>query len=179
MIFRVDDVSTNTDFNELAKMSKAIYEFYPDAKIWYGVTLFSRHSPLGSVYPDPPFKNNDNKYFYDVDQFRTNYYLHDGKVISHGLIHIDHSRLGYDGQEMSILSSCRYLKTDTFMPPFGLWDTSTKIICKINGINLIEGDDWKSTEFNEFDPSHEKWYFHAWRYDAKAFAEKIQPKALA
>jgi hypothetical protein len=84
-------------------------------------------------------------------------------VASHGLIHLDHSRVGYDAQEMNILTSCNLLKTNMFIPPFNRYNEDTVKICEKNGIELLVGG-WKSLKFNEYDPEHEKWYLHPWEW---------------
>lgn len=175
IIFRIDDVSANTDMESLKRMIFCIKESF-NARIILGVNLFSRYSPGGSVYPDVPFKNKSNSYFYDVNRFRCDFEFIDNDIelASHGLFHSDHSKLHRDAQEMSILSSCRFLNSSFFIPPFNRYNETTEDICISHGIKLLKMEDgWKSLEHNEFDLAHTLWYFHPWRWTANSFKDKI------
>lgn len=179
MIFRIDDVSHNTDLRELSKIVKIIMSRFPKAEIWYCVNPISRKSSDGAVYPGAPFKNREKLFFYNVSasfgdetlwKLRTS-----GRIVSHGLLHADHTKLQYDAQEMSIVSSCNLLSTLTFVPPFNRWNAITESVCRINGIRLVKSDDegWKSLEHADFDASQELWYFHPWRWNAVSFKKAI------
>ena len=75
---------------------------------------------------------------------------------------------------MSIITSCKFLETDIFVPPFTSYNEDTKSICESNGIRLcVESDGWKSLESEKFDPKHPLWFFHSWRYNPKTFSELI------
>ena len=172
IIFRCDDVNPNTDLVELGKMYSYITENF-DSEFWSVVSLFGRESGEGSVYPGVPFKDKDNGFFYDVNSFisKACYY---GKVVSHGLLHADHSRLQFDAQEMSIVASCRYLGTDVFVPPFNRYNSSTESVCNMNGIRLVKyTEGWRCLDHEKFDPNHKLWYFHPWRFNLKTLMEKL------
>lgn len=175
--FRVDDVSSNTNMYELREMCIFIRKEF-DADIFLGVTIFSKYSQDGAVYPDAPFKDKPLQYFWDVNQAKHDFSGMYGDIASHGLFHVDHSQLQYDAQEMSIVSSCKYLETNMFIPPFNRFNQATEAVCRINGIKLLKLDDgWKSLEFNDFDESHDLWYFHPWRWTPETLKEKLcQPK---
>jgi hypothetical protein len=126
------------------------------------------------VYPGNPFKDKDNPFFYDVTQCKTDISDSLGTIASHGLFHADHSRLQYDAQEMSIVGSCKFLGCNIFIPPFNRFNQTTESVCRINGINLVKLDDgWKSLEYNDFDPTHDRWYFHPWRFALETLKEKL------
>ena len=93
------------------------------------------------------------------------------KVASHGLYHIDHSKVSRQTQEMSIIGSCAYLKTDKFVPPFNKFNKETSDICFDNGIQMCASTAWKNLEFEKFDPLRELWYFHSWRWTPKQLKE--------
>lgn len=170
LTFRIDDVSANTNMASLAKMCEFLKTEF-DANIILGVTLFAKRCDDGSVYPNPPFKDKPNSFFYFVDKLLSTqpeicqHCTQLGLIASHGLLHVDHSKMSLETQELSILTSCNYLNTRIFIPPFNKWDENTKIICDRNDIRLITmHEGWKSLEYNDFNPDHKFWYFHPWKY---------------
>lgn len=167
LIFRNDDVTSNTNPLDLQRVYGAIHTTFPDAEIWSCLTLFCQRNNRGSVYQDVPFKSKDTNWFYqNADAFMTYKPLSKlFKVASHGLYHIDHSKVSRETQEMSIVGSCSYLKTDRFVPPFNRYNQDTLDICFDNNIKIIP-EGWKSLEHEEFDPTHKLWYFHSWRWTA-------------
>ena len=182
LTFRIDDVSSNTDFIELRKMVAYLKSNF-ECNIWACVTTFSRHAAEGSVYPDPPFKDMNRGEFYRVGQYLepNNFRLGFAETVSHGLFHIDHSQFQYDAQEMSIVTSCRLLGAVIFVPPFNRWNDATAAVCRHNGIRLVKSveEGWRSLEHEEFESSHKLWYFHPWRFDVDSFKDKIKSKSLA
>lgn len=182
MIFRIDDVSQNTDMEELAAIVQIINDTYPGSEIWYCVNPICRSSFDGSVYPGVPFKGRDKLFFYNVNsvfsdermwKLRTT-----GRIVSHGLLHSDHSKLQYDAQEMSIVTSCNLLATNTFVPPFNYFNEATESVCRINKIKLIRSEEegWESLEYEKFDPTWGLWYFHPWRFNAESFKAALNGK---
>lgn len=174
MIIRDDDVSFNTDKKKIASMYGVIHTMYPNAEVWTGITLFAQNNFKGSVYTEIPFKDKDTEWFYrNADSFMDSYRHPMCKVVSHGLYHIDHSKVSRGVQEMSIIGSCSYLKTKIFVPPFGRVNQNTKDICFDNGITLGHDETWKSLEHNQFDSKHERWYFHSWRMTVNQLKDKL------
>lgn len=172
-ILRVDDVGSNTDMKELSEMLRAYRLRVPNGKIWLAVSMLSKANTIGSVYPDPPFKHKEKEYFYNVNSMIRDFDL-DGEIVSHGLVHADHSKLQYDAQEMSIVTSCNFLGTKIFVPPFNRYNEATEGVCRINKIDLVKVQDgWKSLDYNEFNMNHKKWYFHPWKYAASTFKKVI------
>ena len=184
LFFRNDDINPNTDIPKLIKCYRVIRELYPKAEIYSCITLFAKDHAGGSVYPNVPFKDNPTEWFYGIDR-GTKWNWQDihvpwfGTIVSHGLFHTDHSKLSKDAQEMSIIASCSFLKTKTFMPPYGRQNEDTIRICRDNNIQLILNVEWKSLEFNKFDPSHKHWYFHSWRYTPEKLREALSVSACA
>lgn len=165
IVFRDDDISANTDFDNMEGCYKVIKELFPDSAIISGVNIISRGNKNGSVYPNPPFKKNKVDWFYNVDKFIQVEDLPKTIIASHGLIHVDHSRINHDAQEMSILSSCSMLGTKIFIPPFNKFNEDTLKICEDNKIEiLLTSHGWRSLEYNKFDKNLSKWYFHSWRF---------------
>ncbi|MBX4189766.1 hypothetical protein KW791_00490 [Candidatus Parcubacteria bacterium] len=166
MIVRVDDVSPNTNMADLNKSAEFMHEVL-GAEIWYCVNLFSKLSIYGSVYPDLPMRNRDLKYFMDVDRIMRDFAFPEYvKKVSHGLIHSDHGKMSDGAQELSIVTSCRFLGADTFVTPFTSWNEATERICEKNRITLINGQGWKSLESEPFSIDHDKWFFHPWRMNS-------------
>ena len=172
IVFRNDDVSASTNVERMSDGYEVIREFFPEAEIWSAVSLFCKENKIGSVYPGVPFKDKPQKWFYGVDGFVTMKHDVKHRVVSHGLLHIDHSKASYDVQEMSIITSCNYLKTNIFVPPFNRFNLDTEIICKDNNIFLVgKEENWINLESNIFNPNHKYHYYHSWRLDADKLKE--------
>lgn len=171
VIIRCDDVSPNTNMNELNRMYLAALE--AGCEFWSVVSIFGKHTDDGSVYPDAPFKDRAREFFYDVDRL-TPRLFYPGRVVSHGLLHVDHSQLQFDAQEMSIVTSCNYLGADTFVPPFNRYNDATAAVCRMNKINLVRYEEgWRCLDREDFDPTHKLWYFHPWRFNSESFRDKL------
>lgn len=177
LIFRVDDVSVNTDIRTLLRMANSLEKEFPGSEMWWCINIFCKTAPSGSVYPDLPLRGRDKEYFAEVDRMLPITHIRNGyvKFVSHGLFHADHGQLSFDAQLFSIVSSCRILKTDIFVPPFTNWNSETERVCSQNKIRLVRGreEGWKSLESEPFDPAHDKWFFHAWRFTFDSFKEKF------
>jgi len=166
MILRDDDINYNTDFYRLYYQYQTILEIFPTCELWASLTIFSKQNTIGTVYPEVPFKDKPTKWFYNIDRVLDRFHiLPRVKICSHGLFHCDHAKLPKNVQEMSILGSCNFLATKVFVPPFNRFNDDTIDICQENGIELIGKDGWLNFEYERFDPTHEKWYFHSWRWD--------------
>ena len=182
VVIRNDDVSMASDFDDIDKIYSIIREKIPNAEIWTAVTVFSQ-GEYGSIYEDLPLVGKTKSFLYDVDRawltLGKNAKEFDdglGKIVSHGLIHIDHTRLSYDATLMSMLVSCRMLNTRVFVPPFGRINGNVMQVAVEHNIEIEASfplGRWKSIEFNDFDPKHEKWYFHSWRFTPDSFGRKI------
>ena len=173
MIFRIDDVNPSTNLEELSRITNFISFYYPDAEIWNCVSLLGKHNTLGAVYPDPPFKDRSARFFYGVDSVLKPLTLN-GKIVSHGLLHFDHSEASYETQELSILTSCNILQSSKFVPPFNRYNYDTEKICLENGIDLVKVESgWVNLDFHDFNEIDEFFYFHPWRHTADDFIKKI------
>lgn len=174
LIFRNDDVSPSTDLDNLYPFYETIARIFPESRIISAVSLFGKWNEKQTVYPDLPLKDKDIEYFYKANRFlhRHNHVI--GDIASHGLFHAKHSHLSKDAQEMSILSSCHFLNTKKFVAPFNDYNGNTIDICADNKIELVNHKyEWKSLEFNKFNPTHKYWYFHSWRFSLEQFKEKL------
>lgn len=178
MIIRNDDVSANTV--DLKQVYDIINSKYPSCTIYSCTSVLSKDSMRGSVYPDLPLKDKPLDYFFNVDRVKSakSFIEHDFpnvSIVSHGLWHFDHTSVDSQLKKASIISSCRLLYTNIFVPPFNKWDEEMQLICESNGIQMIKSDldGWKSFEHNNFDPEHELWYFHSWRWDSQKLKEYL------
>lgn len=174
IIFRDDDICSNTRFDDLDKIYGLIHTSFPNAEIWACMTVFSQRNYAGSVYSEIPFKNKDINWFYKkADSILENQPISPlFKVASHGLYHIDHSKVSRQTQEMSILGSCFYLKSKKFVPPFNKFNQDTLDICFDNDIEIVTNG-WKSLEHEKFNPEHKLWYFHSWRFNLDNIKEVL------
>jgi len=179
LLIRNDDVSMASRIWELLDMYKIIKEKIPNAIIWSAVTVFSkgRAGPVNPKATHGESRNFADEFYYDVDDAWRYHKGFGDKIVSHGLFHIDHTHLDYKAVEMSILGSCKYLKTDVFVPPYGYINDNIIAICKKHSIKVehpYPSSGWLSLELNKFNPKHEKWYFHSWRYSVKDFKEALE-----
>lgn len=177
LVIRNDDVSSNT--GELKQVYDVINSKL-DCTILSCTTVLSKNAFSGAVYPDLPLIDKPIEYFFDVDAAK--YYGsgieedYDNLIVaSHGLWHFDHTKVDSQLKKASIISSCRLLEADIFVPPFNKWDEEMELICTSNGIQMIKSQDegWKSFEHNKFDPTHKLWYFHSWRWDSQRLKEYL------
>jgi hypothetical protein len=164
LIIRNDDVNPSTNPSKLGEIYGAIHAVLPDAEIWSCITVFGGKNPKGSVYADVPFKDKDVNWFYKhTDCVMPDYRYPLFKVASHGLFHIDHSKVSRETQEMSIIGSCSFLKSKIFVPPFNRFNQDTLDICFDNDIQCVPNG-WLSMDCEPFDATHRQWYMHSWRW---------------
>jgi len=184
MIWAFHDVSPNTKVPKLLRMIGTIEDCFPGTEILCAITLFAGRSNTGSLYPEMPIGNKPW-----ADLLRVSSPIYDGigkffdarrvvpqaKVVSHGLVHVQHASLHIDAQRMSIAMSCNYLGTDTFIPPFDSYNGETLKVCAEHGIGLepVRKNDWHCLERHTFDPTHERWHCHPWKWTAATFEEAI------
>jgi len=172
IIFRCDDVSANTDMKTLHEMFMLTLDSF-NCEFWSVVSMFSSETSDGAVYPGAPFKDYPRSFFYSVDKLSSRVF-YPGKVVSHGLLHLDHSQLQFDAQEMSIVTSCNYLNADTFVPPFNRYNEATEAVCRMNNIRLVKFQEgWRCLDREDFDPNHKLWYFHPWKFTIESFRKKL------
>jgi hypothetical protein len=169
-IWRIDDVSVNTDVPALIKLIEACLETGREQNrvilaINPVVIGKDRQRPFPAAMKplsvvSEYFKATACGLPQDIPFSRW-----DGDVITagHGMIHVDHRLLTYEQQELSILMSCSLARADSFVPPFNYWDKNTLAICVKHGIQLIRYEDgWRHVLHNEYSPNHLTWYLHPW-----------------
>lgn len=164
MIFRNDDINPNVRLEIVDRYYDIIHSLFPSAEIISCVTLFGVGNYRGAIYPQVPFKDKPLDFFYNVDTcIREIHTYPNTQIASHGLFHVDSTKLDYQAQEMNIVGSCNFLKTRIFVPPFNRYNSITEEICEKNGIMLVKPDSWKSLEYEDFNMEHKNWYFHSWK----------------
>lgn len=180
IVFRNDDVSANTDFKSMLEIYDILKTLHPGCRIISSITLASKRTNRGSVYDEVPFKENPVPWFYDFNQFLDKKVIDDipYEKASHGLFHVDHTKLKQEAQLMSIYSSCQYIGTNVFVPPFNRWDWNTRQVCKQRGVHLMLDFEWKSIEHEPFDPKHKHWYFHSWRFNKQSIRRVLDGNSL-
>lgn len=174
-IFRIDDISLNTDKNRLYKILNSILLKHSDCKFIFGISPFvcdmsKENFPNNErIYPKIMNALSDYKEFYKMDicgvpdwvcEFENKF---DIERAGHGLIHVDHRLLSKDVQEISILMSCNISKSKIFIPPYNKWNKETEDICLSNNIELIKFESgWKHILYNNIYDKDEcnKFYFH-------------------
>lgn len=183
IIFRCDDVVNFSSIKYLEEIRIFLQKRFggpsgEQMRFMPAISLFGRRNPRGSVYPDVPFKDKPFSYFMDVDSFFQRLRWPEATIASHGLYHVDHTKLSKDALEMSIVGSCRYLRTRIFVPPFNRYNDAAVKVCDENGLHLVRFEEgWRSLEHETFDPAHKLWYFHHWNYKKlEDFAAKLNIK---
>lgn len=191
--FRNDDVNPNSNFEDIKKIYKIIKENIPGVEIYSAINIFGKSNDEGKPYPQIDTKVDDRD-FYDVDRmFDISKIPFLETVISHGLFHFPHGRMSKQTQMFSILSSCKLLNTNKFLPPFNEWNEQTVNICKKNNI-IIVGDSeynnkvrrylkkpllpvtkekWKNFDNEKFDSKFSYWLIHSWKFTPETFREKL------
>lgn len=165
-VFRCDDIVQFANIRYIDTMRQyLVSRFGEDIRFMASISLFGRRNLEGSVYPGAPFKDKPFDFFMDVDAFFSRMRWPEALIASHGLFHVDHSKLSPDALKMSIIGSCRYLRSRLFVPPFNRSNEAVKKVCDEGGIHLVEfSEGWRSLEHEPFDPDHRLWYFHYWKY---------------
>lgn len=156
-IFRIDDVSANTDTDALFAMMKVVRDRLPSFAIMLAV------SPLVHDMSDEPAVDqqrafprilsaqSDHRNFFNVKKALATPIVDRVMMASHGLVHVDHRLLGREAQEMSILTSCSLVGARVFVPPFNKYNQDTIDLCDKHEIDLVKFEEgWKHVGYNSF-----------------------------
>lgn len=170
MNIRFDDISRNTNMTVVDGMIEHVIRLNYTPMLCVSPLTHSSERTTGRVFPERIKPLSDHRSFYKVNSCMVSFQRDNCIIASHGLIHVDHRLLSYEAQEMSILVSCSLTNSLTFVPPFNKWNKDTEQICMDNNIELVKYEDgWRSMEYNKFDPSHNKWYFHPYLWTPESF----------
>jgi hypothetical protein len=169
MIFRIDDVSVNTDLEKLKKIVNTIGKAAPQAKFLFAISPLvhdvskERVGDHERAFPRLLSAHSDHREMFSVrrlglPEFKVGY---SAQLASHGLVHVDHRLMGREAQELSIVTSCALVDTSTFVPPFNKYNKDTIDVCEEHGIDLVKFEHgWRHVRFNDFEPTHELYYLH-------------------
>jgi hypothetical protein len=186
-VLRIDDISINTDRDELRNILKLISDKYPKMEILLAVSaLVFNMNKLSSgndsqsnqrVFPKILNAFSDHRVFYKVEEIGIPDWLpsfsaeFNCKIASHGLIHVDHRLLDASAQELSILTSASILDTNIFVPPFNKYNPATELICSDNQIKLVKWEDgWIHLAYNGFTDAENKYYLHLHDFNSEQLA---------
>jgi len=173
MIFRIDDISVNTNQEKLMEMLKTI-SLCLAPKIILGVSVAVNEVDNERVFPKIFNAYSDHRNFFLVEKIGVPQLPKNTLIASHGLFHVDHRLLTKECQEMSILSSCSILKADYFIPPFNKYNSATEEICKEQSIELIRFEDgWKHLKYEKF-TGEGMYYFHTHDFTLEEFQAKLK-----
>jgi len=174
ILFRNDDVNPNSDFKAIRKMYDTILQYFPNAEIYSCVNLFSQETSEGNVYPPTKKLAKDRDYFLvnKMFDFKSLKYLE--RIVSHGMWHLDHKHCNNELQKYSIVSSCRILKTNLFVPPFWRYNQDTRDICSEYGIKLWVDTTWINFDNLDIIPEKRYYLFHSWKFTPESFAKKMK-----
>jgi hypothetical protein len=172
-LFRIDDVSVNTDLHRLMLTLAAIRSRVHNAKIVLAVSPLvhdMREQPEKDherVFPRLLSAMSDHREFFKIGRGGNpltpawEAQLGPVRVASHGLIHVDHRLLSREVQELSIIASCSLLETTTFVPPFNKYNKDTLDIAAEHSIEVVRFEDgWRHVKHNSFNRDQKLWYFH-------------------
>lgn len=178
MRFRVDDVSVNTNFAQLAERLDLLRRRFPGCEIILAVSPhvfdMSASGEPERIFPRILTAQSDHKQFYRAGKIGMPDLRGLGRFTkaSHGLIHVDHRLLPRDVQELSILASCAIVGSSVFVPPFNHWNADTESVCRQHNIQLVKFEDgWRSMEHHAFDPDVKDWYFHTHSFSVRQVYE--------
>lgn len=164
MIFRFDDISINSDMDEVNAMTEFL-KSKGCTVMWAVSVIVSSEAEKGRVFPKIWSAYSTHKAAYQCDKMGIPDLSGADIIASHGLIHSDHRLMSSSAQELSILLSCSLLKTIVFVPPFNKWNTDTELVCERNGIQLVQFEEgWLSAEHEDFDSTHDKYYLHPYSF---------------
>lgn len=188
-IFRIDDISVNTNQQKLLAIVDCIFKRYPDSRLLLGVSPLvndmSNYSDRRSerIFPSIFNAHSDHRIFYDVqkcgipDVVRglTQAYGSKIELAGHGLVHVDHRLLTKEVQEISILVSCNLIGARTYIPPFNKWNRDTEEICQEHSIKLIKFEDgWRHLQYENVTDNFGNYYFHTHDFDISDLQKIIQ-----
>lgn len=186
-VFRIDDVSINTDAKKLEQMIMWLQDKFDGCRIILAVSpavsdMSACEQELNRerVFSAMLHVENDFRVFYKMEKVGVPSYLDDFKrnysveLAAHGMVHVDHRLLKKSAQELSIVMSCALVRSRWFVPPFHKWDDRTETICAVNGIQILKTDrNCRHLGLQAFDPRFEWHYFHTHDFTFDTFCGRF------
>jgi hypothetical protein len=173
MIFRIDDVSVNTDIDKLEVTIQTILNSYPTADIMLAISLIVFDREDERMNDGKLNVLSDHRVFYkgsklgmpDLGRFK---FFSGVSLASHGFLHVDHRLLGVELQEWNIVQSCAIIcpEIPVFVPPRHKWDYGVEEVCEEHDIELIKVEDgWEHLKYKDERPGTSKYYFHTYDFN--------------
>jgi hypothetical protein len=176
-VLRIDDISVNTNFEQLNNLLNLVRNKLYNLEILLAVSpmVFDMSNKTNGeptqnsqrVFPKILNAYSDHLVFYNVDRIGIPKWLPEisekfnCKIASHGLVHVDHRLMDFGAQELSIITSASLTQSNIFVPPFNKYNTETEKICENNGIKLVKWEDgWKHLGYHQFKIDKNKYYMH-------------------
>lgn len=179
-IFRIDDVSVNTDMAACVDIVQTIRNRVP------GVRIMMAFSPMVHDMKGEPVRDRQRAFPRKLSAMSDHRELFRVKVsglpsgveslfdipASHGLVHVDHRLMGREAQELSIITSCSLYGTSVFVPPFNKYNKDTISICDEHDLDLVRFEDgWQHVNYNAFDKAQPLYYLHTHDTNVKSLDE--------
>ncbi len=187
-LYRIDDISVNTDEARLAWMMTRLSERDKDARFLLAISpIVFDMSEFEGPTRERPFPSILNAYS-DVRVFlrgskmgvpdwlsRLTAGYSEVEVASHGLIHADHRLLSPEVQTFSIAVSCSLVGSKIFVPPFNKWTPAMKEFCALNGFELVVWEEgWKHLKYQRLIPeAGSRYYFHTHDFSESEFEQRL------
>jgi len=177
MTFRFDDLSINTDLDNLLNLLTVIWRREPEAEVYLAISpvVFSKDQlPLEQqqrVHPRILTAGSSIQNYYRGQSCGIPKVPADERIrrAGHGIVHVDHRLLSRETQELSIVVSCSLVDAGLFIPPYNKWNRDTESICQEHGLDLVRFEDgWRHVLHNRFDPRFSLYYMHPYDLTPKA-----------
>lgn len=168
-VFRFDDVSVNTDLDNLDDLLIVIRKYLQSPRIILAISpiVFGaeqlRDGNEQRVHPPVLTAMSALHPYYKGRRCGIPVLSNrpDVERAGHGIVHVDHRLLDFQSQELSIVTSCALAEAYIFVPPYNHWDANTEEICHRHGIELVKFEmGWQHVLHNKFDKGHRMWYMH-------------------
>ena len=176
-VLRIDDISVNTDLEQLSGLLKTIRKQFVNLEILLAISpmVFNMSDKSGTelsqssqrVFPKILNAYSDHREFYRVQKLGIPKWLSEVSskfectIASHGLVHVDHRLMDFGAQEFSIIASASLSGSNIFVPPFNKYNEFTEKICAENGIELVKWEDgWTHLGYHQFKLDNKKYYMH-------------------
>jgi hypothetical protein len=194
MIFRIDDVSINTNQDKLLEMIRLLDEKFVHSRFLLGISPLvcnmQEHTDKRNerIFPSIFNAYSDHRIFYRVEKcgipdiVATLIKTYGNKIdlAGHGLIHVDHRLLTKEVQELSIVTSCNLIGAKTYIPPFNKWNADTVEICKEFNIHLIKFESgWKHLGYEAITNNYSSYYFHTHDFTLDEFKAILERSKVA
>jgi hypothetical protein len=184
-LYRIDDISLNTDKARLMMMMRELVQLDRNAHFMLAVSpivfAMDEASVLQNERPFPSILNaySDSGVFFRGSRSGIPPWLPEVvnsfervTIASHGLVHVDHRLLNPSVQTFSIEVSCAIVGSKIFVPPFNKWTTHMTDAAEKLGVELVIWEDgWRHLKFQTLSlGDSNRYYFHTHDFTDEQFA---------